>query len=86
MLSYGSEARCENPATPALAVRPGLISEREAEVAAEAALGLTSAEIAEAKYISVRTVDNHLRSVYGKTRVSGREGLARLLAPVLGNE
>lgn len=90
-LSYAFEKRCEAPDTPALRHRPQLITSREIEVAIRAASGLTSPQIAEEFFISVRTVDNHLRSVYRKLNIGGREELARLLGESLavgdgGNE
>lgn len=78
-LSYAFEKRCEAPDTPALRHRPQLITSREIEVAIRAASGLTSPQIAEEFFISVRTVDNHLRSVYRKLNIGGREELAKLL-------
>lgn len=90
-LSISHELRCEAPDTPALRRRPGLVTAREMEVGLDAALGLTSAQIAERHFIAGRTVDNHLSSVYRKLNVSGREQLAVVLglsgtAPVLDNE
>lgn len=55
------------------------VSERELEVAKLAAHGRTSAEIAAAVYLSKRTVDNHLHSVYRKLDLAGRNDLAPLL-------
>jgi DNA-binding CsgD family transcriptional regulator len=75
-----SESSCEAAATPGLLERPQVLTHREAEIAL-AATGMTSAEIAESRFISVRTVDNHLRSVYRKLDVAGREELAGVLAP-----
>ena len=77
--SVAQERRCEEPSTPALSSRPTGITSREAQVALDAASGLTSAQIAEARFLSVRTVDNHLHSVYRKLSVSGREELADLV-------
>jgi DNA-binding CsgD family transcriptional regulator len=82
-LSMGWELKCQDPRTPALAERPGLVSWRELQVAMDAAMGHTSPEISRKRYISVRTVDNHLRSVYRKLGVSGRQELSGVLAPVL---
>ncbi len=53
-----------------------MVSDREIEVALDASSGLTSPQIAEKRFISVRTVDNHLRSVYRKLDISGRDELA----------
>jgi DNA-binding CsgD family transcriptional regulator len=81
-LSIANEQLCEKPDTPALRARPLLVSGREVQVAVEAAGGLTSAEIAGRLFISRRTVDNHLRSVYRKVGITGRDELAALLAAV----
>jgi DNA-binding CsgD family transcriptional regulator len=75
-----SESSCEAAATPGLLERPQVLTHREAEIAL-AATRMTSAEIAESRFISVRTVDNHLRSVYRKLDVAGREELGGILAP-----
>jgi DNA-binding CsgD family transcriptional regulator len=48
------------------------------EVARLAATGMTSRAISELLTLSVRTVDNALRGVYAKLRVSGRRELAEL--------
>lgn len=82
-LSMGWELRCQEPRTPALAARPALVSAREFQVAMDAAKGHTSPEISRDLYISVRTVDNHLRSVYRKVGVGGRDELAEILSPLL---
>jgi DNA-binding CsgD family transcriptional regulator len=73
---------CESPRTPALAA-PVLVSPltpRERDIAALAAQGESSKDIAERLYLSVRTVNNHLQSVYAKLGVSGRRQLAGALA------
>ncbi|MGD2061526.1 MAG: AAA family ATPase [Acidimicrobiia bacterium] len=82
-LSMVAEGRCQEPRTPALAARPGLVTPREMEVALDAARGRTGPEISKSRYISVRTVDNHLSSVYRKLGISGREELAATLSPVM---
>ncbi|HEX6220372.1 MAG TPA: LuxR C-terminal-related transcriptional regulator [Acidimicrobiia bacterium] len=79
LLSAVSESSCEGSDTPALRDRPRLVTAREAEVATDAARGLSSSQIGEARFISVRTVDNHLRSVYRKLGIGGRDELAVLL-------
>jgi DNA-binding CsgD family transcriptional regulator len=55
------------------------LTAREREIAALAAGGLTSREVAERLVVSVRTVDNHLQRVYRKLGVSRRGELSRLL-------
>jgi len=49
-----------------------LLSEREEEVLALVATGLTNPEIASRLFISVRTVKNHLSSVYDKLGVGDK--------------
>jgi len=50
------------------------ISAREHEVLSLAASGLTDAQIAHALVVSVKTVKNHLRSVYAKLGTRNRTG------------
>ncbi|MGN6220444.1 MAG: LuxR C-terminal-related transcriptional regulator [Microbacterium sp.] len=73
-------AQCEGPATPMLRFTDELtpLTRREREVAALAADGTSSKDIAAKLFLSTRTVDNHLQSVYGKLGISGRHELARL--------
>ncbi|MFT3851896.1 MAG: LuxR C-terminal-related transcriptional regulator [Ilumatobacteraceae bacterium] len=74
-------ARCQGARTPGSmpvdAVVP--LSAREREIALLAADGLSSREIADRLFLSVRTVDNHLQKVYVKLGVNGRGGLAGTL-------
>jgi DNA-binding CsgD family transcriptional regulator len=44
-----------------------------------AAAGITSKDIAERLYLSVRTVNNHLQHAYTKLGVSSRAALAQAL-------
>jgi DNA-binding CsgD family transcriptional regulator len=55
------------------------LTAREREVAGLAASGASSKEIAGRLYISLRTVENHLQSVYSKLGVGSREELAGIL-------
>ncbi|MBT8468360.1 MAG: AAA family ATPase [Deltaproteobacteria bacterium] len=73
------QKECGNPRTPAVAVRPPALSEREHEIAGlVAGRKLTSPEVARELFVSTRTVDNHLRSVYRKLGLRGRDALAEL--------
>jgi DNA-binding NarL/FixJ family response regulator len=74
-------AFCEGAATPGLVQADAVVplSVRELEIARLAAEGLSSKDIAERLYLSVRTVNNHLQSAYSKLGVSGRTELARSL-------
>lgn len=51
------------------------LSEREFEVASTVVLGLSNKKIAEELNISVRTVENHLRSIFSKLNVATRTQL-----------
>ncbi len=70
-------ARCEEPATPLLqfAERGERLTGREREIAALAAQGLSSLEIARRLQVSPRTVNNHLHAAYAKLGVRGRAEL-----------
>ena len=77
----GLQAACEGARTPALRA-PVLVvplTARERDIAALAAQGVTSQQIADQLYLSVRTVNNHLQNVYAKLGVSGRRQLAGVL-------
>jgi DNA-binding CsgD family transcriptional regulator len=63
------------PETPGLAT----LTRREQEVAALACHGLSNADIADRLVVSVRTVESHLYSAYGKLGVSDRAALAVVL-------
>jgi DNA-binding CsgD family transcriptional regulator len=78
----GLLSACEGARTPAL-LTPVMVvplTARERDIAALASQGLSSPQIAERLYLSVRTVNNHLQSVYSKLGVSGRRELAGVLA------
>ncbi len=51
---------------------PVALTKREREVAVLAAGGITSKDIADRLFVSVRTVDNHLGRVYDKPGISSR--------------
>jgi DNA-binding CsgD family transcriptional regulator len=68
--------RCEGAVTPALRRRHDRpLTRREEEVAVLASNGLSDKEIAQRLYVSVRTVHAHLRSVYAKLGLAGRDEL-----------
>ena len=75
---------CRGARTPGLAMpdEPVALTKREREVAVLAAGGLTSKDIADRLFVSVRTVDNHLGRVYDKLGISSRAELAEILAGV----
>lgn len=63
-----------HPGAPSLA-----LSQRQLDVARQASGGSTSRDVAEALFLSTRTVDNHLRSVYRRLGVDGRDELAAVI-------
>lgn len=73
--------RCPGVRTPALAPADVAVplSTREREVASLAGSGLSSQEIADRLFLSIRTVDNHLQKAYAKLGVNRRDQLAEAL-------
>lgn len=71
-------ALTQGAATPLLRFTATLVplTAREREIAALAARGTASKDIADRLFLSVRTVDNHLQSIYGKLGIRGRRELA----------
>ena len=53
-----------------------ILSDREVEVAEVVAQGLSNKEVAARLGISVRTVENHLRSIFAKLHITKRTRLA----------
>jgi DNA-binding CsgD family transcriptional regulator len=51
----------------------------ELRVARMAADGMTNREIAQALFVSLRTVETHLTHVYRKLSIDSRDSLARVL-------
>ena len=80
MVTVGSALTKRSAPTPAAISSLGP-SDRQLDVAIAAASGLSSKEIATDLFVSVRTVDNHLRAVYRLLDVGGRAELADLLNP-----
>ncbi len=62
------------PAGPALSDSPQSLSERETEVLKVAAKGMSNKDIANTLFISERTVQAHMRSIFNKLGVGGRSG------------
>lgn len=73
--------RCQRVRTPLLVdlALTAPLTDRETQVARLAAARLSSKEIAGRLGITKRTVDNHLRRVYQKLGIGGREDLAQAL-------
>jgi DNA-binding CsgD family transcriptional regulator len=77
----GLVGRCEDARTPGLVTTGAVVplTRREREIAALAARGESSKDIAAKLRLSIRTVDNHLQNAYGKLGVSRRAELAAAL-------
>lgn len=56
------------------------LTHREKDIACQVTLGLTNTQIAEKLGISMRTVENHLRAIYAKTKVKNRTSLTYTLS------
>jgi DNA-binding NarL/FixJ family response regulator len=74
-------ASCGGATTPAIrsAARPLPVSEREREIGAMAAAGLTNRQIAQRLTVSVRTVEGHIYRACMKLDVSDRDELAEVI-------
>jgi two-component system, NarL family, response regulator NreC len=68
----GARVAAEPPPGP-----PGGLSKREVDVLRMIALGHTNAEIAEERYLSVRTVETHRAHIQQKLRLGSRHELVR---------
>lgn len=71
---------------PTAAPIPDALSPRELEVAVVAAAGAPSKVIGEELFLATRTVDNHLRNVYAKLGLAGRQELATVPELVDGRD
>lgn len=56
------------------------LTPRETDIAQLAAAGVSSQEIADRLFLSVRTVNNHLQHIYQKLGITGRHGLREVLS------
>jgi predicted ATPase/DNA-binding CsgD family transcriptional regulator len=78
-IEYALE-RPETPETASPETYPGGLSAREADVLRLVAAGLTNAEVAEELFLSSRTVDWHLGSIYRKLGLHSRTEATRFAA------
>jgi DNA-binding NarL/FixJ family response regulator len=82
----GRELRALGAAAPApVARRPGDIdttrlSRRELEIATRVAAGESNPAIARALYLSPKTIEGHMRRIFGKLNVSSRAQVAATMA------
>jgi DNA-binding CsgD family transcriptional regulator len=89
--ALAARARAELLATGARPRRPALsgvdaLTPSERRVAQMAATGLTNRQIAEALFVTARTVEGHLTHVFQKLDVSGRTELAAALSSSRSSE
>jgi DNA-binding CsgD family transcriptional regulator len=56
------------------------LTPREREVTEALAAGMTNAQIAEAQFVSIKTIETHIYNIYRKTGVRNRVALVNLLA------
>lgn len=80
ILVPGSVDQRQAPCLPSGSVHPAeRLTNREQQVMEQLATGSSNARIAEVLSISVRTVENHLRSIYEKLGINSRTQLISLL-------
>jgi len=72
-----SSAASKQPSTPPAPEHPAGLTPREVEVLGLVAEGLTSAQVAHRLFLSPRTVEAHLTSIYHKLGVTSRAGATR---------
>ena len=76
-IEYALSAEEPSEATPSAPERPAGLTTREAEVLELVAQGLTNAQVAQRLFLSPRTVDTHLTSIYHKLGVGSRSAATR---------
>lgn len=64
---------------------PDALTSAEARVARMAAEGMTNREIAQALFVTAKTVENQLGVVYRKLRVGSRDQLGSVFSPELSD-
>ncbi|HEX6711704.1 MAG TPA: tetratricopeptide repeat protein, partial [Rubrobacter sp.] len=74
-----SKPALSTPVQPSVATRPPNLTRREREVARLVSQGLTNRQIAEALFVSERTVDHHVSNILKKLNLSSREQVASRL-------
>jgi DNA-binding CsgD family transcriptional regulator len=83
MFLHAKAAECHHAdVLPCAAELDDRLSARELEVAETVAMGLSNKEVAASLDISVRTVENHMRAIFAKLRVTTRTRLAAKLHEV----
>jgi DNA-binding NarL/FixJ family response regulator len=83
---YAEKCEGTRPASMAGRSGPARLTKREYEIASLAATGRSTKEIAEAVFVSERTVENHLHNAYVKLGVTDRAALAGVLKTEVSSE
>ncbi len=65
------------PSPSSVPERPGGLTSREVEVLGLVATGMTNAQVAQRLFLSPRTVETHLTSIYHKLGVTSRSAATR---------
>ncbi|MGW4371979.1 LuxR C-terminal-related transcriptional regulator [Nocardia takedensis] len=81
-IAAGRYVELSGAATPAISAArtPPPLTDREHEVATLVAQGLSNRQVADALYLSIRTVENNLYRVYSKLGVQDRADLAKVFS------
>jgi DNA-binding NarL/FixJ family response regulator len=78
-------ARLADPSVPGPAPSlASILTDGEMRVALAVGSGLTNRAAADQLYLSVKTVDSHLQSIYRRLEIRSRSQLAALVARELG--
>jgi len=72
-----SSTTTAQPSTSSLPENPAGLTSREVEVLGLVAVGMTNAQTAKELFVSIRTVETHLTSIYHKLGVSSRAAATR---------
>jgi len=75
--AFSEEKPSATPSPTSMPERPAGLTSREVEVLGLVATGLTSAQVAAELFLSTRTVDTHLTSIYHKLGVTSRAAATR---------
>ena len=75
--ALSAQKHSATPSPTSMPIRPAGLTSREVEVLGLVATGLTSAQVATQLFLSTRTVDTHLTSIYHKLGVTSRAAATR---------
>ena len=75
--ALAAQKHSATPSPTSMLIRPAGLTSREVEVLVLVATGMTSAQVATQLFLSTRTVDTHLTSIYHKLGVTSRAAATR---------